>query len=68
MKSTLSMLVVACALTLAERAWSQETANVEITDDARAVARGGNEFATELYAKLGAGNSSRLTASRPLWR
>ena len=33
-------------------AWSVEPAPMEITDDVMAVAKGGNEFATDLYARL----------------
>jgi serpin B len=33
-------------------AWSVEPAPMEITDDAMAVAKGSNEFATDLYARL----------------
>jgi serine protease inhibitor len=45
-------LAAVLVLVFARPAWSVEPAPIEITDDVLAVAKGGNEFATELYARL----------------
>src|SRR6185295_10729989 len=51
-------LVLVLVLTLP--AWSVEPIRIEITDDVKAVAKGGNEFATDLYARLRSDKSSNL--------
>jgi serpin B len=45
-------LAVILVLVLGQPVWSVETAPMEITDDVKAVAKGGNEFAADLYARL----------------
>lgn len=45
-------LAAVFVLVFTRPAWSVEPAPMEITDDIRAVANGGNEFATDLYARL----------------
>jgi serpin B len=47
-------------LVTAPPAWSVEPASMEITDDVLAVAKGGNEFATDLYGRLGSDKSTNL--------
>jgi serpin B len=45
-------LAAVLILVLAQPAWSVEPVAMQITDDVKAVAKGNNEFATDLYARL----------------
>jgi serpin B len=57
------LLVAILVLVFTRLAWSVEPAPMKITEDAIAVAKGGNEFATDLYARLRSDRTTNLLFS-----
>lgn len=53
-------LAIVFVLFFARTAWSVEPVSMEITNDVLAIAKGGNEFATDLYARLGSDKSKNF--------
>jgi serpin B len=53
-------LAVVLVLVLGRSVWSMELVPMEINDDVKAVAKGDNEFATDLYARLHSDKPTKL--------